>query len=365
MKKLIILPLSIVMIFATYPSYMSDYPSEKDIKIEFDDFLINNDLDLDAHKYLTKTDLDDIFMIINENGLDDTNKLSLINSWINFKQSNKNYSTIPQEARPTPLPDDSKSLLEQNVSILSATSLTDQIHSWDDSGVHYMVRSNPGYNKATGYFTLPSVYVNQSLGTNHDVPYGFFGMYAGSEFGMDLGVGYDVDSANPSKWFMCISGYYKTQSGTFESVWKSINIPSGVSRVYLNASVTRNSNGEVYKLDVINASTWTLIGSLSFDTLQETNSKPFYTNSTYSNLYINREVSLAFPKNSARLPNTGSYLKNAFWDQIYLYSPSGYYIWGTSLTEFASRIGKTTAFINTVTVTSTTKWSTDTTTIQY
>lgn len=361
----IILVLSNIGFAGNIEGDMSNLIKEDSKVVAFDRFLVENNLHSDVYKYLSDEDINDIYSIITVNNLDDINKMSIITSWIQFKQNKINYNTIPQAARPSVLPEEQLKMNGEDMSIMSATNLTDRIHSWDNSGSHYMVRSYTGYNKATGFFTLPSVYVNQSLGANHDVPYGFFGMYIGSDFGMDLGVGYDVDSSYPSKWFMFISGYYKTPSGSFSSVWKSIGIPNGVTRVYLNAGVSRNSNGEVYKLDVLNANTWTLIGSITFDTLHEANSKPFYTNSTYSNLFNNREVTLAFPNDSTRLPNSGSYLKNAFWDQVHLYTPTNYYIWGTNLTQFASRVGKSTAFINSVTVNPSTKWSTDTTTIQY
>lgn len=90
-----------------------------------------------------------------------------------------------------------------------------------------------------------------------------------------------------------------------------------------------------------------------------------YVTSNYTNLYFNREVCLAYDKQSNRAP-TGTTILNARWSQVYLYTPSnGYGLWGTAATTFAHKTAQTSTLANKVSVSITTKWSEDTTNILY
>jgi len=250
--------------------------------------------------------------------------------------------------------------------IAGATSITDYIVATDGSGSHYMVRSYTGYNKASGYFTIPTYSINTSLGTKHDVPYGFFGLYTNdNQFGMDLGVGFDVDASGGSTWFMDLSGYVGNGSGTYKSVWKSIKIVPG-TKVYIVAKLERKTSSELTTVTVTDATTWTVLGSLTYDTVADGAYKAFYTsNTSFGNLFVNREVSLAFPKDLTRLPNTGSYIQNAKWDTVNIYNATGYGLWTSIQTNFAHRQGRTQAFCNAVNVTVTSQWNNDSTNITY
>ncbi len=86
--------------------------------------------------------------------------------------------------------------------------------------------------------------------------------------------------------------------------------------------------------------------------------------STYSNCYMNREVTLSHtPQINRSL--TGSTITNAKWYDVYIYSPTGYGLWGTTQTKSAEKIGQTLDYANCVTVTVTNKWYEDICTINY
>lgn len=91
-----------------------------------------------------------------------------------------------------------------------------------------------------------------------------------------------------------------------------------------------------------------------------------YVSADYSNVYINREVTLAHNYQSNR-PFTGTTIVGAKWPDVYLYNTKNQITtkWGPSQTSFARKIGQTSTYANKVQVSVTTKWSEDTTSIYY
>ena len=114
-----------------------------------------------------------------------------------------------------------------------------------------------------------------------------------------------------------------------------------------------------YELTVINCSTWAVMETLTYKTAA------VVANSTYSNVAINREVTLAFNSDSSRFPNTESYMHDAKWGNVYLYKNIGYALWGANDTTKAVRMGRNQAFINSVNVNSYTAWSAEVIDIEY
>jgi len=89
-----------------------------------------------------------------------------------------------------------------------------------------------------------------------------------------------------------------------------------------------------------------------------------HLNSNYSNLRMNREVTLAHASQSNR-KLTGTTIVGATWSEVYIYSPTTTVKWGTSQTLTVERVGQTTAYANTVKYSINTKWSQDTVDILY
>jgi len=339
-------------------------------KEECINYLILRSANINKIELIKDKDILEIAEIVRIEKLSDNYVKNLTDSWAENAYNTSEICTTPLEARPNQIPEaimQSYSLETPNMQIIAgATSITDYIVATDGSGSHYMVRSYTGYNKASGYFTIPTYSINTSLGTKHDVPYGFFGLYTNdNQFGMDLGVGFDVDASGGSTWFMDLSGYVGNGSGTYKSVWKSIKIVPG-TKVYIVAKLERKTSSELTTVTVTDATTWTVLGSLTYDTVADGAYKAFYTsNTSFGNLFVNREVSLAFPKDLTRLPNTGSYIQNAKWDTVNIYNATGYGLWTSIQTNFAHRQGRTQAFCNAVNVTVTSQWNNDSTNITY
>lgn len=249
------------------------------------------------------------------------------------------------------------------------------VNSSDWTGLHYMVRTvTGGYYKASGTFTLPSVNLKSSL-SDPDVPYGFFGIYVGDKIGLDLGTYY---SQKDGEWGFDISGYIKNSAGEYAHYWRPSSIkysPSQLSSVNLVATITKGSAYDTVTLKIINGVSWAVIDTITLNTNETGHNATFtkpvngasesYVTSNYTNLYFNREVCLAYDKQSNRAP-TGTTILNARWSQVYLYTPSnGYGLWGTAATTFAHKTAQTSTLANKVSVSITTKWSEDTTNILY
>lgn len=151
--------------------------------------------------------------------------------------------------------------------------------------------------------------------------------------------------------------------------------PSQLSSVNLVATITKGSAYDTVTLKIINGVSWAVIDTITLNTNETGHNATFtkpvngasesYVTSNYTNLYFNREVCLAYDKQSNRAP-TGTTILNARWSQVYLYTPSnGYGLWGTAATTFAHKTAQTSTLANKVSVSITTKWSEDTTNILY
>lgn len=265
--------------------------------------------------------------------------------------------------------------LEYRIENSREQKIKEYVNSSDWTGLHYMVRTvTGGYYKASGTFTLPSVNLKSSL-SDPDVPYGFFGIYVSDKIGLDLGTYY---SQKDGEWGFDISGYIKNSAGEYAHYWRPSSIkysPSQLSSVNLVATITKGSAYDTVTLKIINGVSWAVIDTITLNTNETGHNATFtkpvngasesYVTSNYTNLYFNREVCLAYDKQSNRAP-TGTTILNARWSQVYLYTPSnGYGLWGTAATTFAHKTAQTSTLANKVSVSITTKWSEDTTNILY
>ena len=318
---------------------------------------------------LTLYDIDTITAIIETNHLNTAQANNLINSWHTGTQGTNDGDPQYRQILHAKYPDNSQSIQSRAFS----GSIYNEPKSTDHTGVHYQVKSNTGgYNKASGTFTLPDVYLKSSL-DDPDVPYGFFGIYIGYDLGMDLGVFY---KQKDNTWRFFISGYAVSADGGeasyYEESTKTFS-PSELSKVNLVASIIKGSNYDLLKLSFTDATSWELIDTLEVHTNNDaTNEKQepkagpnkSLVSSNYSNVTFHREVTLAHSMQSMR-DFTGSSIENAKWSDVYLYTTADYFKWQPTHTIAAKKIGETTKYCNTVHVSITNKWYEDVTDIYY
>ena len=323
----------------------------------------------------TVYDLQTAASVIKTNNLTFEQANTLISSWKTATPSAENEIDLEYASILCKDPLSCIEAKESPVTMSYSGDVKTYVNSSDWTGLHYMVRTvTGGYYKASGTFTLPSVNLKSSL-SDPDVPYGFFGIYVSDKIGLDLGTYY---SQKDGEWGFDISGYIKNSAGEYAHYWRPSSIkysPSQLSSVNLVATITKGSAYDTVTLKIINGVSWAVIDTITLNTNETGHNATFtkpvngasesYVTSNYTNLYFNREVCLAYDKQSNRAP-TGTTILNARWSQVYLYTPSnGYGLWGTAATTFAHKTAQTSTLANKVSVSITTKWSEDTTNILY
>lgn len=90
-------------------------------------------------------------------------------------------------------------------------------------------------------------------------------------------------------------------------------------------------------------------------------------NASLSNVKIYRSITMAqdLAPNGLLNTSTGTRAVNSIFSQAYIYSPSGYYTWGTSQTSTAERRAPYQRQLNTITVNSYTKWNSENISIMF
>lgn len=118
---------------------------------------------------LSVLDIDNVYDVIQTENLTEEQAQNLVKTWA----ENEAYGV---DAEP---PVEIEPNFEKGVSDRAYSGSITPVGNVDDNtGYHYIVRSVPGYNKATGYFSLPTTTVGSAMpSSNPDVPYGHFGLY--------------------------------------------------------------------------------------------------------------------------------------------------------------------------------------------
>lgn len=352
-----------------------------DTGIEKAEYLKQFDDNMQYINQLSLLDIDNLYDIIETENLTQLQAENLIKTWA----ENENYGVDaepmtdiePVKEEETP----STYAYSGNIAVVGKNT--------DNTGYHYIVRSMPGYNKASGYFSVPTVTLGSNMPSkNPDVPYGFFGLYTeDNNIGLDLGTGY---FAKDKKWRFCVSGYarYTTDQTKankenggqlFSKYYKELAVGNEsyqytkeqCPRVYFVANAVKKTWYDTFRLTIINASNWTTIGEININTNENGYSGSTYPNkapnvsyltSNYSNCRVHREVSLAYVSDANR-QLTGTKVVGAKWDTVYIYSPSVTALWGTSHTRNANYEAKTSERAKKISTTITSKWNEDTTQI--
>ncbi len=221
--------------------------------------------------------------------------------------------------------------------------------SGQNSGAGWVVRSEPGYNHVSGKATLPTYDVS-----DNDVPYMFFGAHnTDGTMYTDAGIMY-VNSTDNWRMF-----YSLKLNGV--SYWRSdLSLPSGINQFQIiydvdNIYTSGIGNEERITLTVVGLPSWETLGTYTARTGSN------YVNSDYSNLQINRSITLA--QKIENLSNDAA-IAHAKWHDVYIYSPGGYSLWGCSHTSAAGKYYKP-AHWGKITVHSYSKWDAEDITIYY
>ncbi len=329
---------------------------------------------------LSVLDIDNVYDVIQTENLTEEQAQNLVKTWA----ENEAYGV---DAEP---PVEIEPNFEKGVSDRAYSGSITPVGNVDDNtGYHYIVRSVPGYNKATGYFSLPTTTVGSAMpSSNPDVPYGHFGLYTeDNNVGLDLGT---VLFVKEGYWRFYIQGYVKYSDNAtaiaqnsgqkYTKYYKELAVngttykytKSKCPRVYMIANAIKKTGYDTYRLTAINAADWSTIGEININTNEkgyqgDPNRKNLAPNKSYltsncSNCRVHREVTLAYASNPERVL-TGTSVMGAKWDNVYIYSPTVTTVWGTAPTRNAQYVGKTLDRAKKVSTTIATKWSEDTTNI--
>lgn len=198
------------------------------------------------------------------------------------------------------------------------------------TGAHYVVTSYSGYNKASGWFRLPDVYIAPG---STDAAYGIGGIFTPNS-GADLG----VYTKNGSTWYTAIN-MGQPNWGTCPPNSSSCGWHSGETPIYKNQHPklyliwkaldgTAADNYNHVEIQVYDGDTYEWITSMGF----YAPGRGFNSNGT--GLTMKREHSLACMKGQCDLSN-GSYSKNSKWGGVHIYNPWTTASWTASYTASA------------------------------
>ncbi len=213
--------------------------------------------------------------------------------------------------------------------------------STPNGGGTYDIQSYSGYETVTGYATFPTT---MTLGSPYPgIPYMMYNAATTSGGNNDIGMVWD---SSTGRWNSFADG-----AGLGWHNGNAAVNPASIPKVYLELQVGNNS----LTLTVINPSGWTQIA-------QDVYSIPGYGfNSNGTGVILSREDTMA--QTTEDLTN-GADVYPYHWDTVYIYSTTGYSLWGSSETDHAGPYG-TCAEQATVTVTNSTPYSSEDVQIKY
>ncbi len=218
-----------------------------------------------------------------------------------------------------------------------------------NNGAGWVVRSEPGYNHVSGKATLPTYDV-----TDNDIPYMFFGAHnTNGTMYTDAGIMY-VNSTDDWRMF-----YSLKLNGVH--YWRSdLSLPSDINQFHIiydieNIFTSGIGNEERITLTVVGLPSWETLGTYTARTGNN------YVDSDYSNLQVNRSITLA--QKIENLSNDAA-IAHAKWTDVYIHSPSGYSLWGCGQTSAAGKYYKPEHW-GKITVHSYSKWNAEDITIYY
>jgi len=195
------------------------------------------------------------------------------------------------------------------------------------------IKSNLGYNKTTEFLTVGSCNITATQGK---AGYMFNTIYYGGQY-QDIGIGYYNGS-----WKAIVSGYWTGWGST------AIPIKSG-DKLYFKLWIGTDSKIYFQILDGNN------FNNIIFQNSYSTSGQ---IPTSGSGVGFNRQITLVDTSHNA---TSGLYLKNAMFDQAYLYNDSTYSIFNDSNTSSTRRgkFGCSWASDSKVTIISNSHWSSE------
>ncbi len=243
------------------------------------------------------------------------------------------------------------------------SSYKDVTSANDQSGVYWNVVSNTGYNQATAFFKLPTV---TATTTAPDRPYMFYSVNTtSSSVCGDYGVVYYPSSRS---WYLCANTkVWNSSTNSYDNVWWQSKAPlpneyySGAKSLYLHILIDNTTSKDTVTVTVKDGTSFATLATHPVDF----SGNPF--NASLSNVKIYRSITMAqdLAPNGLLNTSTGTRAVNSIFSQAYIYSPSGYYTWGTSQTSTAERRAPYQRQLNTITVNSYTKWNSENISIMF
>jgi hypothetical protein len=196
-------------------------------------------------------------------------------------------------------------------------------------GAYYIVRSDTGtaYNKTSGNINLAEV--SLAVPGTRPVPYFFLGAWDSTGYNAEAGIYYDY---NLDKWrpfaFLAsgkdangvpIQTWYAPSNNPYIDKTDSIQIVFTVLDNQIKWTINNWTKGTShdYYANVARTSSW---GAAT----------KFNANGSGMKMY--REVSLAFDANKEDF-SVNAKFTGAHWRDVYLYGPSGYWLWTSSRTS--------------------------------
>ncbi len=247
----------------------------------------------------------------------------------------------------------------------SFSSYYNSYDNGDQSGVYWIIQSEPGYYMATAFVTLPTITASSD---SPDRPYMMFAAnMTNSYICGDYGIVYYPSS---QQWYLCRNAcIWNFDTNKYDVLqWKqeaiSTNYGAG-SSLYLQLQITNTTTTDRVTIYVKDGITFNTLATI----YEDFENDPF--NSTLSNIYLFREVTMAQwrdeeHKNDPLNTATGTQANNSIFSLAYLYTPSNYYYpWGTSQTHNAYRLAPSTAQLSTISVNSYTQWDGESISIQF
>ncbi|MCT4509038.1 MAG: hypothetical protein N4A48_09825 [Tepidibacter sp.] len=331
---------------------------------------------------------DTIKSVIEQENLSKKEAQNLVNTWIEKYEEKQNKEKIYSSEEeykivdgivvdnkgnkicPTPHQIKSDKLLKkEDIKENTSPKLAKSSYGYDivgnpneHTGSHWTVIADKGYNKATGYFNLPKVRIEDEGNT---FPYAYFGEYGYqgkyNPLVSDAGIHYLEDGPDGRGWYSFINfNVWSDKKGEYKQDWDQDLIRPSSDKVYMMYEIKSYSGYDKATVTIVDTENWSTLQTYTSDTRDLVPEKDFI-NSSYSNLEMTRETTLAQVNENL---NDGSYVHNAEWSNVYLYSPSSYHEWTNRYTSEAG-YGTTQEHADTVTVNSCSEWYEDDVDIDY